>query len=115
MAHASSGQRDRLVTIQQITQSAGSSGFPVETWTDLETVWMSKRERVSQEEFQAHQLSAPVETRWEAPYAADWDPDLVDVPKVRRLVYQGRTYDIRHAEHVERELGVAFLTLARHG
>lgn len=110
-----SGARDRRVTIQQMTQSAGSSNFPVETWTDLTTVDMHKDERVRQEEFTANHLSAPFETRWEAPYSSDWDPDLVDVPKVRRLLYEGRTYDIRHAEQLGRRRGVAFLTLARNG
>lgn len=113
-----SGARDRWVTIQQMQASSGSSKFPVETWTDLSRVWMRReevRQETTKEEFGAHQLSAPFETRWDAPYSADWDPDLIDVSKVRRLVSEGRTYDIRHAEHLDRKRGVAFITLARQG
>lgn len=110
-----SGERDRYVTVQQLTESAGSSHFPVETWTELCRMFMSKIDVGGRERLAADQLSAPYTTRWEANYRPDIDPDLVDVVKQRRLVYQGRVYDITSASMIGRNEGVEFLTLANPG
>lgn len=111
-----SGKRNRLITIEQVADSVDSSGFPVETWTPLAVVWAALTPESGQERYAGNQLTAPFETRWDVPYKADWDPELVDVCKVRRLVYEGRAYDIRHAERtgMKRE-DVVFVTLARQG
>jgi SPP1 family predicted phage head-tail adaptor len=106
------GDLDRLVTIQQLTDEIGSSGFPVETWTTLASAWMSKGDVSGRERLRAEQLSAPFDTRWQMHYRADMDPELVDVPKKRRLVYQGRSYDIVAAVQLNRREGVELLTLA---
>lgn len=110
-----SGERDRLVTLQQLTESTGTSGFPVESWTTLTTWYASKSDVGGREKFGGGQQSAPYTTRWEGNYRADIDPDRVDVPKTRRLVYQGRTYDIVDASMIGRNEGVELLTLARQG
>lgn len=112
---AASGARDRLVTIQAMAASVGSSGFPVETWTDLSAVWASRMDARGGERYRADQLSAPFDTRWEVPYSAEWDPELVEVPKVRRLVHEGRAHDIVWAEQMGRKQGIALMTLARQG
>lgn len=107
------GERDRAVTIQHLTESAGSSGFPVETWTTLKTpVWMRRLDASPRERFQAGQLSAPLDTQWEMGYRADMDPELVDVQKKRRLIYQGRVHDITGASQIGRREGIELLTLA---
>lgn len=104
------GARDRLVTIQQLTESIGTSGFPVEAWTALTTAYMSKAPIGGRERFVADQVSAPYDTRWEGPYRTDLDPELIDVPKKRRLVYKGRVYDIVDAQMMGRYEGVELLT-----
>ena len=107
------GQRDRAVTIQQLTEGVDASGAPTETWTTLVTpVWMRKRDLRQDERFKASQLSAPVETMWEMPYRTDMDPESVDVPKTRRLLYQQRTYDIVGASQIGRREGIELMTLA---
>lgn len=106
------GAMDREVTIQALTDGAGTSGFPVETWADLCTVWMQRMETRGSERFRAAQLSAPIETRWQMHYTAEMDPDLVDVPKKRRLVYSGRVYDITSATALDRQVGIELMTLA---
>ena len=109
-----SGERDRAVTVQQLTDSVGSSGFPVETWATLyETAWMRKVDVSQRERFMAAQLSSPIDTQWEMGYVADMDPDLVDVAKSRRLVYQGRVFDIVSAQQIGRCDGIELLTLAK--
>lgn len=107
-----SGERDRLVTIQQLTDSIGGSKYPVEAWSTLTTAWMRKRDLKGWERFKAAQVSAPAETLWEMGYRSDMDPELVDVPKKRRLVYQGRTYDITSASQIGRREGIELMTLA---
>lgn len=101
------------VTIQQVTESAGTSKFPVETWSTLNsTAWMFRQFLSGGEKFTTGQLSSSSIARWEMRYVADMDPDLLDVVKKRRIVYQGRTYDILAAEHIGRQDGIALTTLA---
>lgn len=109
------GERDKQVTIQQLTESAGSSSFPVESWTSLCTMFMSKEDIGGRERFTASQLSTPYETRWEGNYRADMDPDLLDVPKLRRVVYKDRVHDIVSASIIGRNEGIELLTLAASG
>lgn len=104
------GERDRLVTIQQA--ATADAGFPTETWTALVDAWMGKQQISGRERFAAAQVSAPFDTRWEMAYRADMDPELVDVPKARRLVYQGRVHDIVSADLIGRRDGVELLTLS---
>ena len=110
------GQRDRAVTIQQLTEGLGDNGFPTETWTTLVSpVWMRKRDLRMNERFQADQLGAKIDTEWEMGYRADMDPELVDVARTRRLLYQTRVYDITGASLIGRREGVELSTLAKVG
>jgi head-tail adaptor len=114
MAPVGSGTRDRRVTIQQLTASKGASNYPVETWADLTEVWAAKKDAKGIERFvfSADQHSAPYDTTWELPYSVNWDPELVNVPKTRRLVVKGRVHDIVAAQEVDRKRGVEVMTLA---
>lgn len=111
MAGLNAGALDREVTIEQ--QSEAASGYPSETWTTLEAgVWMSKQDTRGGERFRAAQLSAPYDTVWQLHWRDDMDPDLLDVPKTRRLVYRGRVYDIVRATELGRREGIALETVA---
>lgn len=109
------GLRDRLVAIEQLTESVGATKFPIETWTPLCTAYASKDDLGERERFAAAQLSTPATTRWEIGYRADMDPDEVEVTKKRRLVYKSRTYDIVAASEIGRREGIELLTLAKAG
>lgn len=113
---APSGKRNRRVAIYALTQSTGTSGFPKEDPTPLATVWASREDVAGDERYANDQLSAPFTTKWEVPYSALWDPELVDVAKTRRLVYEGRRYDIVRGERtgLKRD-DIALWTLARQG
>jgi len=108
------GNRDKFVTIQQAptTQATGSSGFPIEAWTTLRRVWMSRADTQANERFSANQPTAASEASWHMPYTADMDPEVVDVPKLRRLLYRGRTYEIISGTLIGREEGIELLTMA---
>jgi len=111
VAGLNAGSLDREVTIEQ--QAEAASGYPTETWIELESgVWMSKQDMRGNERFRAAQLSAGFDTRWELQWRDDMDPDYVDVPKTRRLVYRGRTYDITAAVEIGRREGIALFTVA---
>lgn len=103
---------DKRVTIQQSTEVIDSAGVPSETWTDLTCVPMGRRSASGFERWQANQETSQFDTAWMMQYRSDMDPDLVNVPKSRRLVYQGRTMDIVTAEHVGRKDGIALMTRA---
>lgn len=105
-----SGARDRQVTIQELAESKGASNFSVETWTDLTEVWAAKMETRGLERFVADQVSAPFDSKWQIPYLASMDPDLVNVPKTRRLVVKGRVHDIVAAAEVGRRQAIELMT-----
>jgi head-tail adaptor len=106
------GRRDRYVRIEQMTQTAGSSQFPVESWTTLTHEYMARRDLRADERFAAAQASAFAETQWHLEYRADMDPEVVDVPKTRRLVYGGRIFDIASASMIGWKQGIELVTLA---
>ena len=116
--HVPTGARDKWVYLVPITDSTGSSGFPVETdaissqWIG---VWASREDVGGRERFAAQQVSAPYDTRWGLPYAAAFDPDVVNVPKVFALMHKSRRHDIVAAQVIGRSGGVELLTLARNG
>lgn len=109
----SSGQRFYRVTIETLTAGTTTSGFPGGTWDPLRTVWMSKADIRADERFAAGQDSAYYETQWFAEYASDMDPELVDLPKSRRLNTRGRIYNIRAAAVVGHNQGLEITTLAQ--
>lgn len=95
-----------------MTESVGTTRFPVQDWILLDYVFMSKLDLRADERYAGAQDSAFKETQWQGPYRADLDPDIVDVPKTRRLVYLGRTYNIRSASNVGNKQGIEFITLS---
>lgn len=109
------GVRDRLVTIEQLTESVGASKFPVESWATLCTTYASRNDEGGSERFLAAQLSTPATTRWEIPYRSDMDPDTVEVSKRMRLVYHGGAYDIISASEIGRREGIELITLSKAG
>ena len=114
LARDSSGKRDRSVMIQQLPDPEGTapSGYPKATWTDLytEPIFMSQIELGGRESFDAHQQSAPYDTRWQSPYMPDLDPEIVDVPKLRRLVVRNRIHEIVDAKMIGRYNQIELLT-----
>lgn len=107
------GERDKRVTIQQLTTAKAGSGYPKETWTTLSTAYMRILDLRATERFQASQNAPSAETQWEMGYRDDMDPERVDVPTTRRLVYQGRVYDITAASMIGRRDGIELLTIAK--
>ena len=115
--NVAAGRRDKYVTIQAGTPSISGSGLPVTTWTDIGREWLHKSDVSGSERLAAAQLNANVDSEWELPYRADMDPELIDVPKLRRLSYSGRIYNILRATKLQRHEGngIRLVTLATSG
>lgn len=106
------GDRDRAVMIQHAEESTGTSGFPREGWTVLANpVWMSKADVRGDERWKQAQVAAKIDSVWEMSYRADMDPELMDVPKLRRLVYRNRVYQIVAATMIGRREGIELATI----
>ncbi len=107
------GERTCRVLIQQRPSSdpVDGGGHPAETWTTLQYAYMRKQDQRGEERFVAGQISGPKVTQWEMGYVGSMDPDLLDVSKLRRLVYQGRVYDITDASLIGNREGVELMTL----
>lgn len=108
------GERTRVVQIEQLTDTKGTSGYPVERWDPLTTLYAGRFEDRGTERFRTDQTSSTTLTRWEVGYRSDLDPELVDVPKTRRLVHQGRVFDIVAASVIGQREGVELITMLQH-
>lgn len=107
------GRRNTTVTIQRLVEPESGSGYPVDNWVNMRpNVQMSRLDARGDEHFASSQTSAFIETVFQMPYQDDMDPDLLDVPKTRRLVVSGRVFDIRVAVAMPNRKGIELLTLA---
>lgn len=114
-ASAHAGDREFKITIEKLSESTAGSGFPTEAFGQPMQVWASREYVSLQEGVRADQLSASAVMRWTIPYHFELDPDRYNIPKTRRIVYHGRTYDIQTAEMQSRQEGRAIVltTLAK--
>lgn len=114
---ATTGSRDKVITIQ--ARPAGvtrdTSGAPIDgPWTThLDTVLAEREDIQGRERLTAQQLTAQYDTRWRIPFVASMDPDALNVPKLRRVVYRGRVLEIVFARTLGRQEGIELLTLAK--
>ena len=94
------------------------TGFPIDAWEDealSEPEWMTRRDVSAQERLAADQMTASLVTVWTMAYRPDMDPDLVDVAKLRRLVFGERIFDITGAAVIGSYEGIELATLAKVG
>lgn len=109
-----SGQRDKRVQIEAGTEVTRPSGMVGLNWAALGSpVSMSRRDIGADERFAESQLSAWGRSVWQMPYQANMDPEVIDVPRVRRLNYNGRLFNIEAAFLMERRIGIELVTQAK--
>lgn len=99
------GYRDKLITIERLTEGTANSNFPTEDFAQPYTVWAAKDYVSLEERVQSDRLMASAVVRWEVAYLSDLDPDRYDIAKTRRVKYMGRVYNIISAEMRSREQG----------
>jgi SPP1 family predicted phage head-tail adaptor len=96
------GRLDRRVTLQQRTLAQDAQGQQIETWTDVDTVWASKRDLRGREFFAAEATNAEASTVFEIRYRAD-------VTVLNRLVYAGVTHRIIQVAEIGRRQGLQLI------
>lgn len=113
---SSAGRRDRSITLQKRPAedtADANSGEPIDgPWTKLCCEMASRQSLTGSERFQRDQVAARMDDEWEIPYRQDMDPELVDVPKCRRLLYQGRLFEIVAAKVTRLGRGICLYTLS---
>ena len=106
------GELDRRVTVQSRTLSRDGVGGWVESWADLTTIWMGKKDVSSAaagERFVSDQIITEVSTQFSAHYftAQDYWPDT------HRFKYRNRVYEILRRTEIGRQDGLIFDCKAR--
>lgn len=103
------------MTVQTATRTVDAAGFPTQTWATLSDEFMARADLSGRERQLAGQVSAAADVRFEMAYRSDMDPELVTVTKDRRLLADGRVYDIVGASIVGRHEAIALMALAKVG
>jgi SPP1 family predicted phage head-tail adaptor len=93
---------DRRVTIQSRALAPDAQGQQIETWSEVATVWASKRDLRGRE----YTTNAEVSTTFEIRYRAD-------VTVLNRLVCEGITYDIQQVSEIGRRVGLQLICSAK--
>lgn len=108
------GARDRSIVVQSrpSTDAVDASYAPVDTWSDLCTMWALKRRASGGERNRLGQTTVAAIDVFEVNYRADLDPEQLNVPKLRRILFNGRVYDVIDAEVVDRRDGIRLYALA---
>jgi SPP1 family predicted phage head-tail adaptor len=101
-----SGRLDRRLTLQRRTLIENDYGEPVETWTDLATVWAEKIPVRGAERYAAMQTVAEVEERFKIRYRKGLTP-------LDRVVCAGTTYDVKGVLEIGRREGWEILAKGR--
>jgi len=103
------GTRRAKVLVEHRVQS--SSGFPVDTWEPLATLWMQKVDLLGTEAYRANQTAARYDVRFIGPYAPTLDPETVDVAATHRLRHRGQLYDVTSAAIVGHYEGIEYFAM----
>lgn len=99
------GRMDRLITIQQRSDSQDSYGQPVPSWSTLAEVWADKKDVKASERFASEQRIAEQTTVFRI-YWRD------DVTAKMRVSYDGKVYDINGVAEIGRREGLELTTTA---
>ncbi len=93
-----SGRLDRKITIQELTTTNDEYGEPVESWSDLATVWAEVKQQSAREMWESGKVSE-VEMMFRIRYRSGIDT-------TNRISYDGDTYDITGVREIGRRDGL---------
>ena len=83
-----SGELRHKITIQAKGITQNEFGEPVETWSDVATVWASVQPLAGREYFQAQQVKADITLRVRMRYRSGIQPAM-------RLLFESRVFEIQ--------------------
>jgi SPP1 family predicted phage head-tail adaptor len=90
------GNKDRRITIQQLTTSKNGFGEDVEAWALQYSVWAEVRPVQGDEKFGADQRTSEAFTNFKIDYITGI------TTSAHRIIYEGNTYDIRYTQEIGR-------------
>jgi SPP1 family predicted phage head-tail adaptor len=102
MGVLNAGELDRRVTLQKYALTRNADNEPLETWSDIRTVWASWRRASARETLAGAEINASATDIFEIRYAAD----LAELDAKDRLVFGGKTYDIVGIAEIGRREGL---------
>lgn len=91
------GHLDRRITIQRATTTLNGFNEPVETWSDLTTVWAKRTDASATESYRAQEVGAQISARFRVRYSSL----IADVNPRDRIVFDGRLYNITRVSEPE--------------
>lgn len=103
------GRLDRRVTLQRATLGVDAFNETTEAWADLATLWAEAAPVSDRERFVAAEIAAEITHRFRIRRAAAW----ADLGPADRLLFEGRTYDIRAVKEIGRGEGLEITAAAR--
>ena len=106
------GRIDRRITIQEATRTQDALGEPVPAWSFLATVWAEVRAARGgggEREGEGEKLEATELRLFRIRYSST----VSSVGPQHRIIYDGKTYDIRAVAQIGRREGLAITAEAR--
>lgn len=101
---------DRRIRLERYTSTKDpDSGEPVRTWSELKTVWASKRDVSDGERFAAGEQQAELSTRFQI----RWSSEVADLNAKDRVVYGDKIYSIVGTKELGRREGIEITTSVR--
>ena len=91
------GKLNRRITVEQVTESQDTSGFPSETWATYCKRWASIVPLRGRERFEAQQFEAEVDVR----FVVRYDSVTAAITPKMQVSYNSKTYDIQSVFDVD--------------
>jgi len=101
MASLNAGLLDREIVLQTATSEQSDSGEPIVTWGSDETIWAQWFSKGTTEAWRAQQR---LEGVIEGVFRIYWRDDIA--PDVTRIVFDGKTFDVRPPVEIGRQEGL---------
>jgi SPP1 family predicted phage head-tail adaptor len=103
------GRMDRRVTLRRATTAPDAFNTPIETWSDLATVWAEARPISDRERLAAAEVAASITHR----FTIRWSTSMADLSPRDRLIFDGRDHDITAVKEIGRRDGIEITASAR--
>jgi SPP1 family predicted phage head-tail adaptor len=104
-----SGERDRLITLQQKTYTLDGFGGEVITWTTIGQRWASSMPVKDGERFGNQEAIATITHR----FRISWDQAAAQVDPTYRVLFDNRLYDVVAVKEIGRREGIEISATAR--
>jgi SPP1 family predicted phage head-tail adaptor len=95
------GKLDRRLTLLERTLTTNAANEEEEVFTDVGTVWASKKDVSDAERTKSQEVAATITTRFQVRHSSLSD----EITPTWRVRCEGRTYDVRAKKELGRKVG----------